>query len=566
MGQANYDELIRLLSSETAPSELETIITNALGKESLNNLIEKNHAEKCSAFIDMYTRQSEISTLLKIIVQIKPDLDLSPWGYSSISETTPDAAQTPFIAFTNRKVEWERVVLHPNSQYYLFDGPAGYGKTALLNKLEEEFRRRGWHCAYISLETSSTFPEIAQCLHKALKIQFKLHTDPYRTGLELGSAMAAQQNNQAGLALLFDVDHIPTSKLQSTLSTLLEIFVPGVWEALNADSEFFQDTPDNFRVVIAGRYLAPQIDDLNLPYQLEKTQLKPFDYRAVQDVSANYLKSRLLDTKERDEFAAHLLFYSGGHPRCMARMLLLFKNCRLSTAEFFTQQREAIEQIAYEEASEQVRKSIDRKWRSAFDTLCLYRRFDSDLVKQLIGQGAIWQGLGKDAYDVISNLLRFYLVDWRIDSAYKHLSDDITRRLLTIRLRYDTAPGEFSGLYYQAEQFCLNRLSPPGELRHIWAVEALFSYLQANVTVINELDDRRALCQRFFADKLPMVLGLLSKDQDSRSECVSLKRLLTDDWEFRFTVNYYLRDTIYTDEVHKKLLQYVEEFPTTVTG
>lgn len=63
-----------------------------------------------------------------------------------------------------------------------------------------------------------------------------------------------------------------------------------------------------------------------------------------------------------------------------------------------------------------------------------------------------------------------------------------------------------------------------------------------------------------------MVLGLLSRDQDSRSECASLKRLLTDDWEFRFTVNYYLRDTVYTDEVYKEFLRRVEEFPATVTG
>ncbi|MBN2006244.1 MAG: hypothetical protein JXA21_23010 [Anaerolineae bacterium] len=559
MNQADYNDLATLLSEETSPSELERIITEALGKDVLNGLAGKKHAEKSSTFVETYAKQTKISQLLEIIAKNKPDLNLSPWGYSSGFETTPDADQTPFITFTNRKVEWE-LVLHPTGQYYLFDGPAGYGKTALLKKLEEEFRRRKWYCAYVSLEICSTFPEIVQHLRQALQVQFKIHAEPHRTGLELGSAITAQQNNKTGLVLLFDVDHIPTSKLHSTLTELLDRFVPGVWEALYADSQFFQDSPDNFRVVIAGRYLAPKIDDLNLPYEFQKTHLTPFNYHAVRDVSANYLKDRLL-TGERDEFAAHLLFYSGGHPRCIARMLLLFKDCQLSATEFFVRRREDIERIAYEEANDRVRSSIDKKWRRTFDALCLYRRFDSELVEQLMGRGVIWHGLGKDAYNVIINLLQLCLVDRRIDSGYRHLSDDITRRLLMLRLRYDTAPGEFSDLCTQAKHFCINRLNTPGELRHIWTIEALFSYLQANVANINDLSDRQALRQRFFADELPVILNLLSKNQDARSECASLKRLLADDWEFHFTVNYYLRDTVYTNEMYKELLQHIEKFP-----
>lgn len=563
MNQRQLNAILDILHRRLKPSELRTLTFKVQGSGAYDNLPGNTHDEKCVSLLETVAQRGLETTLLQELSFLRPDIALSTFGIVTEIESSPikEPEPTPFINFVNRKVEWERVVLYANRQYYLFDGPAGYGKTALLKKLEEEFKQWKWFCAYTSLETHATLPEISAHLAQELQVPCNVYSDAYQSGMELGKAVVARRDTEAGLALLFDVNHVPSEILQATLTELLRDFVTGIWDALAEDSEFFRSTLVNYRIVLAGRYLAPEIDRLNLLDKFDVIQLMPFNYRVVQDVCVTYLKDKLSDPQRRDEFAAHLLFYTGGHPRCMVSTLQLFKKSRLSPAEFFTRRRDAIEQIAYEEAN-WVRSSIGKMGRSAFDTLCVYRRFDDEVVKQLIGQGVIWQGLGKDAYDVINNLLQSYLVDRRVDSAYKHLSDDITRRLLTIRLRYDGLPGEFADKCRQARQFCLNHFSVPGELHHIWALEALFSYLQANVERIHQLSDRRALRQEFFDRELPIVFGLLTKEGEPRAECASFKRLMAEDWEFRFTVNYYLRDTVYTDEVYQDLVRYIEQFPT----
>jgi len=563
MEQKQLSKLLDILLKYISRQDLRTLIFKVLGNGAYDNLSGSTPNEKSVAFLEEIARRDLEKSLLRELAELRPDIDLSAFGITRPkSPLIREPKPTPFIDFTNRKVEWERVILYPTGQYYLFDGPAGYGKTALLQKLAQEFEERNWFCAYVSLEEHPTLSKIATSLADQLQVECHMSADAHQSGIEIGKAVIARRVAEEGLALLFDVNHAPFERLPSTLTTLLQDFVTGIWEALAADSEFFRNTAVNYRIVLTGRYLASKIDRLNLPYKVDIVQLKPFDYKVVQDVCVSYLKDKLSNPQERDEFAANLLFYTGGHPRCMVRTLQLFEKSRLSPANFFVRRRAQIKDIAYKEAN-WVRSSIGQLWRSAFDTLCIYRRFDSELVKLLIEQGAIWKGLGKDAYDIVHHLLQFYLVDWRADSAYKHLSDDITRRLLVIRLRYDVASGEFADKCLQVRHTCLNRLSIPGEMHHVWALEALFSYLQANLERIHQLSDRQELRREFFEQELPTVFGLLTSEEP-RAECTSFKRLLAEDWEFRFTLNYYLRDAVYTDEIYQKLVHYVDQFPATV--
>ena len=564
MDQEQLNRLLDILQKHLKPSDLRTLVFKVLGERAYENLPADTHDERAVAFLEDVGRKQLEKSLLEKLRQLQPDIDLSIFGISSNAESLPtkEPEPTPFINFTNRQVEWERVILYPTGQYYLFDGPAGYGKTALLQKLVEEFKKRNWFYAYVSLETHPTFSEIVTCLADQLQIHCQISADAHESGIEFGKAVVARHVTEGGLAFLFDVNHMPSGKLQATLATLLRDFVTGIWEALTETSGFSRNTLVNYRIVLTGRYLASEIDRLNLPYKVEIIQLKPFDYQVVQDICVSYLKDKLRDSQERAEFAANLLYHTGGHPRCMVRTLQLFEKSRLSPGDFFVRHRDQIKDIAYKEAN-WVRSSMEPLWRSTFDSLCRFRRFDTELIKQLIEQGTIWKGLGKDAYDVVQNLLQFYLVDRRTDSAYKHLSDDITRRLLVIRLRYDMAPGEFADKCLQARQSCIDRLSIPGELHHVWALEALFSYLQANLERTYQLPDRQVLRQEFFEKECPTIFGLLTKEEP-RAECASLKRLLVDDWEFRFTLNYYLRDTVYTDEVYQRLVHYVDQFPAAV--
>ena len=565
MKKQQLNMLLDILQKRLKPSELKTLTFRVLGTGAYDDLPGNIYAEKCISLLETVGQREAEITLLHELAYLRPDVDLSPWGVvSELDEpSVKEPSPTPFIDFANRKNEWERVVLYPNGQYYLFCGPAGYGKTALLKKLEDEFKRRQWLCAYIPLDTYTSLKEIVSYLAQALDVSVTPSQDAYQSGKVFGESVIAKSGLEKGLALLFDVDHTPSIAFPDTLSALFHKFIPGIWDTLSAEPNFFRDPSHNYRIVLAGRDLAPTIDDLALPYEFDKVQLHPFDDKVVQDICINYLKDKLSNIQQRKEFAAHLLFYSGGHPRCMVSTLKLFDQCNLPASGFFTQCRQEIERIAYDEAN-WVRSSINQKWRSAFDALCKFRRFDKETLEQLMGQGVIWQGLGEDTEDLIVNLLHSYLVTRRADGAYKHFSDDITRRLLTIRFRLDVASGEFSDAYRYARESCLNHLAESRELRHIWALETLFSYLQANIASIDTLKGRQALRKGFFEEELPLIMGLLTKDRNPRSEIAPFRELLIKDWEFRFTLNYYLRDTMYTDQMYQDLVHYVEQFPTTV--
>jgi hypothetical protein len=106
----------------------------------------------------------------------------------------------------------------------------------------------------------------------------------------------------------------------------------------------------------------------------------------------------------------------------------------------------------------------------------------------------------------------------------------------------------------------LNRLSDLGDFRHIWALETLFSFLQSKASLISSPEGRESVRQEFFNEELPSVIEILVKDHDPRYECEPLKRLIEKDWEFRFILNYYLRDALYSKEPFSTVLQYIDKF------
>ena len=241
----------------------------------------------------------------------------------------------------------------------------------------------------------------------------------------------------------------------------------------------------------------------------------------------------------------------------MARILELFTELRYPPVDFFKYHRNAIERIAYEEA-DWVRWSIQRDWRKTFDMLCIYRRFDYSLLGKLLKQDLIWHGLVEDEFDLVTRLIQSYLVDWTGESS-RHLSDGITRRLLTLRQKSD-GPAEFRAACEQAQRFYAEHMKEFLESKHFWILEVLFEWLQARVACIDALQQRRALRRQFLDDELPKMLHLLVKDRDPRYEYDPLLRVLERDWEFRFVVNYYLRDAVYTDDVYQETLKRIKAF------
>lgn len=558
--QLDNPELLQILNTRISPPKLDRLICDLLGQEAVHELKGKTHQERVSSFLEKISHTGKEQELAEVIAKLFPKAESRIANNAQPPQAQPvEPAPTPFVPFSNRKVEWERAVLYPEGSYYLFCGPAGYGKTALLLKIQQESERRHWRCSYISLPEQNMYPEIIRKIAQQMQLSSDIPDDkPAKMGERLGNEIARQFGNRQhkGFVLLLDVDHEPWPSLMETLKTMVEDVIPGIYDGL-WDAEFFRNTPLSYRVVLAGRYIASRIQEFNCysPYNL--TTLTPFDDKVILDIC----RQNILDSNEQEAFAPHLLFYSGGHPRCMVHILETFQAAGTTTERFFhaQQYQMQIKEIAFQEAS-WVRASIKTNLRKIFDILCFYRRLDYLLLRRLLDEGSIWQEMAEDEYELMLKLKGSFLINWT-DQTRRHLSDDIVRRMLIILLREDLPPAQFKLLCDQAKDFYLERLKTSPEFRSYWAVETLFEFIQGNVTEIYKETDRQRLRQEFLAQELPSVLHLLLQGcDDPRPEKDSLVGVLEEDWEFRFTLNYYLRkyDNIYDDTPYKEMLQRVE--------
>ena len=557
--QQQRNELFDILKQHISPVELKELIYKVLGSNADHNLSGNTFVEKLISFLERVEQLEKVGELFKALISIRYDIDFNRFGITPVSEEKlPEPEPTPFVQFVNRKVEWEKVVLYPKGQYYLFDGPAGYGKTALLKEIEKEFLERNWSCAYISLQEHQTSQDIITHICQQFDIHIPIHHDnPRQTGVELGTALAEkyEQSKVAGIALLLDVEHEPWPKLINTLKITAEKVIPGIFKSLTRHSGYFNETQWSFRVVFAGRYLADEVLKFDIPARPDITRLTPFDYDVVLNICQKY---DIKEVQEKKEFAAHLLFYSGGHPRCMVKMLTLYQESGAMPVDFFDSHRDEIVNIAYKEAS-WVRQSVKRNWRVVFDELCIYRFFDFKMLGQLLNEHSDWTYMAEDGFDLGIKLKNSSLVVW-VDDKQRYLHDDITRKLLAIQLRHDNPDALFRSKCGRAEDVCLTRLQNADYERACWTIEALFIYLQRHISQIHERETRQALRQHFMEKELPKVLDALVTGRDHRQEEISLLGILDSDWEFRFTLNYYLRASVYNDEPYQQMLTRIKQF------
>lgn len=558
--QFDNPEISHTLNTRISPSKLDRLICNLLGQEAVHELKGKTHQDRVRVFLEKIAQTGKEQELAEVIAKLFPKAEPGIADNAQPSQDqSVEPAPTQFVPFINRKVEWEKVVLYPEGSYYLFCGPAGYGKTSLLLKIQQEFERRHWRCAYISLPEQNVYPEIIRKIAQHMQLSSDIpDNEPAKMGESLGNVIARQNGDHQweGFALLLDVDHEPWASLMETLQTMVVDVIPGIYDGLR-DSEFFRNTPLSYRVVLAGRYIASRIQEFNCYNPYNSTTLTPFDDKVILDIC----RQNIQDPSEQEAFGPHLLFYSGGHPRCMVHILETFQAAGTTTEKFFYSQQYQmqIKEIAFQEVS-WARASIKTPLRKIFDILCVYRRLDYVLLRRLLDEGSIWQAIAEDEYELMVKLKETFLINWT-DKTRRHLSDDIVRRMLITRLREDLPTAQFKLFCDQAKDFYLERLKSSPEFRTYWAVEALFEFIQGHVAEIYQETDRQRLRQEFFAQELPHVLHILLQDcDDPRPEKDSLVGVLEEDWEFRFTLNYYLRkyDNIYDDTPYKEMLQRIE--------
>jgi hypothetical protein len=501
-----------------------------------DSLPGEGKASKARELVAYLGRRGIISKLVRIGKQQRPDI---PW-----EDRLPEYHPVPF---RDQDVV-KNIILSAQAPYHLLDAPAGYGKTELLLEIGQILQGQGWVCTYVSADEYPRLPDLARALFKELDLGEPPNgSDAERLGLELAGALRRKRLEdiqKAGLIFLIDFGKMPSPLL---ITQLLEDFVPSVQRSLR-DLKFFKNKHNRFRIVLAGRYLAAR-GLLPKPFPLSIIQLLPFSYKILLDTAIDYLADSADEVIP--QISAHIMHMTGGHPGCMASLLEMYKESGYPVDDFLNSRKDEIQEIIEYEV-EWVHQSIPAKLRDVMDVLGMFRYLNSDTLSCVIREGCV-PGYS-DAYTLADDLTTSYLMGRK----GRLLRNDSTHRLLALRLRQQKEP------CIRAQRICAEYLGTVTAFRpELWVIEYLYQYLQQFTPVSHDPKERAKLRETFLGQKVPSILHRFvdaPKGEDVRWQQRELEQALDEDEEFRFTVNYFLRQDQYNDEPYQDFRHRVDQF------
>ncbi|MBD3270148.1 hypothetical protein GF376_01335 [Candidatus Peregrinibacteria bacterium] len=454
------------------------------------------------------------------------------------------------VSFVNRKEELTDSSANYAAPFLLYEAPAGYGKTELLKAIEHEHFRKGWLCAYVKVDQEA--PSVTHVLenvvtafgyHDLLPLCENVSSVARALAAALKVRLESFERGHKEVGAILLVDNIELLPLREA-DVFLNQFLP-----------LMQATLSVFRIRLAGRYTTSSWARKAKKCKLVVHPLTPFKFNAVRDTI------RLKSERQLDLRAAHLMHVTGGHPGCIIEILERM-NFDEPVEQHFALNDDKYKRIVLSTAS-QVRQSIPPKLRDVFDTLSVFRRYNYWLLERMIDDGLIsYQG---DARDLEKELTATYLVVR--DQGF--IQDEIVRRLLSIRLRWKERE-RFVTLCEQARviyrEYLGNTISRP----EFVAIEGLYQELQSRYyqesspVLSQEALQQEALRNEFFTDDgvLNFYLKTLASKPEAQDIMADLRTRLIreEDWEFRFVVNFYLRDDQYTNKPYQQIIDAVSSF------
>lgn len=474
-----------------------------------------------------------------------------------------DQSQVNF--FVNRESEIGGILSSLSPAYYLIDAPLGYGKTALLRELKQRFKKEGWSAGYVSISKGKTLADVAVLLAHEFSLDF-IATQESEIPVEylLASVLASHWSDSAekrkakeGLVLLIDFRENPSAVL---VEQLVKNLIPAIQESLRT-WPYFAQKQNRFRTLIAGRDLAALLEIENQRRRQYKVlRLTPFNYQNSLELTRGYSIGQ--GEKVLAQLAAHLFHLTGGHLGCMIQTLEFYKEKRMLPDRFIqffskTIWRDVVRQVAMD-IRDQIPQPAQEIVRE-LDSLSIFRYLDETVLESILKDTPL--SAQKDVFDLADDLTTTGL----FEREGRFLQNHITRPLLTILLRNEK-PDEFAHLCGRARDICAERLQQPYVQRpELWVIEYLFHSLQKHANAIIKPEQRRAIRQAFLHQDLPQALQLFLNEQriqphHRRAEQKALAQAIEEDGEFRFMVNYYLRESEYNNAPSEKLKQQINEF------
>lgn len=509
--------------------------------------VERNsRRETIIEIINHAERHGKLPKLLEQCSKKRPNED---W-LESTSTTIP---------FTNRQQELKRLAYaDTNTKYLIVHAPMGYGKTTLLTEVRKHYLQKDWLCILTKIHKDEN-PNLDNIFASKLEISLApTRSENPNPGERFGSAFVKaciDKPNKKGLALLIDLEGEPSKVL---LATLLTKFIPKL-EAKLSKFNRYNHNDFGLRVIIAGRYLFHETENIEHELPLTDIALSPFKFEHIRDSAMEFFRGMFNGRYE--SIAGIALCLGAGHPGCMAEIFNQILET-LKNPDEYLQDENCWEDIVKKYAESVYKKMLQDfgKERASY-LICIFRYLDVEALAAIKTIDPILDSSNMeiDEFEIADLLTKTYL----FSSSKGLIKDSIIRRLMVLHAYYSLGEGEFAKLCKQAQEICLKNIHESIIPPPYWISEYLYQCLLENIgQAIKNNSARKILRTKIFKKHIPIVvdklfteyqaiISLTSSTEDqklkNRKQKILYNNLIeylndSEQWELRFMLNYYLRD------------------------
>lgn len=441
-------------------------------------------------------------------------------------EINDEEGRGQFI-FTGREKELKDILTGERS-YHLILAPFKYGKTTLLNKIEDVYNDKGWVVKKsTSIQDSNVNNIVKELSHNAIS-----DVESFYDYLRVKWVEKYKNNSAIGIVLLFDLSSI---FIKESIDLMHKKFIEPLWRVLKEAGL----TIDKFRVIITH---TPLSQLKSSPYKIH--YLSEFTYEGMVIPVEKYLaKNNSITIKNAKDSAAILFYKTGGYPLCVEAYMNNSRNAKKDESQDFFCLRGAIRNFCNSISPETA--VLLKK-----GNLSIYRYVDRIILEKINRNLSV-----KDTSNLFSDLLTENgYTEYKFNSVYSKdiLNDNLIRRIYAIKYR-TKSPDKFIAACNDAAQIYLDFLGNKhkGEkLLTLWLVEYWYQLIQVRQVKHKDLKKLGFGKTRGLKDnEITTGIELLYENATNnyRQWCDFLQQQIKADWELKFLLCYNTYDQEYDD-------------------
>ena len=352
-------------------------------------------------------------------------------------------------AFQNRDFELKTILDPFSKPFIIISAPAGYGKTHLLDKIEQRLQKSDkeerWLIIRHDCHRADKDTTILESL--ARKMDSRI-SEPIRNMYDFLFQVNRSLDAAKATGLVIQFDSVEQWKKDDQWIPAVR-FMQGTFATEFSDAMRLGGR--KFKIVFAGRYISDLADALLVPYQ--EIFLSPFDFRVIRAFIGETLRlfenlqSRRLgySPEDIDYFAEQVLDVTGGHPRAMTRLIqdIGDRGFVIPLKAYF--HPESKSQLFNDFVANEVEKlfgGVSPSMQEVFKTLSIFRGFNGDTLNALLDRGYIAGAGWKDGWELYSQIGKTHLTD--NERPLSH--DKILQRVLDAQIRF-TEPAKYRELH-----------------------------------------------------------------------------------------------------------------------